>query len=281
MLSHDIIIIEDLPERIENSIINKAINYALISLTFTSKKMDLFSIKRKIENITKGRIVELIFQHFITQNKLPVNFSSCQTPFYLPSKRDFIMDEYEWDIKNTFVRTRTSLSPKEIIELPALIPNRPSSSIFTDQWEKRKEMKHKTSKGARFVFTFMERPKENDFISLKILPQHLAFFERIKKQYPVHHGSEPPFTESWFWNELSKIDFPIYHLNQKLKLYITSWAGEDHFPFFFNTEKRNFEDRIYTKLRNKTIKIHRLPSFISLFPKLNEKMVCGEFFLGE
>lgn len=275
MLTHSIILIENLPERIENSIINKAINYALLSAAFTTKKLDLPSITRKIENISKGEIVALIFQHFMTINKLPFNISSCQTPFYLPSKRDFIMDAYEWDIKNSFVRASSSLHPKDIIELPALVPNRTSSPLFSDQWEKRNEMKHRTSKGARFVFTFMERPKEKDFINLRIRPHHLSFFQNIKKQFPYHNGIKPPFTESWFWNELSKIDFPDFHLNQNLKLYITSWAGEEHFPFFFNTEKRNFEDRIYTKMRNKTIKVHRLPSFISLFPKLKENMKCG------
>lgn len=279
MLTHDIILIENLPERIENSIINKAMSYALLSVAFTTKKLDMASITRKIENISKGEIVELMFQHFMKVNKLPVNFSSCQTPFYIPSKRDFIMDEYECDIKNSFVRACTSLNSKDIIELPALIPNRTSSPLFSDQWEKRKEMKHSTSKGVRFVFTFMERPKERDFISLRILPQHLSFFENIKKQFPYHQGENPPFTESWFWNELSKIDFPDYHLNQNLKLYITSWAGEEHFSFFFNTEKRNFEDRIYTKMRNKTIKIHRLPSFISLFPQLKKSMKCGTFMI--
>lgn len=275
MLSHDVIVIEDLPERIENSIINKAINYALLSFAFTTKKLDLASISRKIENISKGKIVELMFQHFMVQNKLPVNFSSCQTPFYLPSKRDFIMDTYEWDIKNSFVRTSEILNPEEIIELPALIPNRTSSPHFTDQWEKRNEIKHSTSSGVRFVFTFMERPKENDFISIHIREQHLTFFEKIKKQHPYQNGKKAPFTETWFWNELSKIDFPIHHLHQNLRLYITSWAGEEHFPFFFNTEKRNFDTKIYTKMKNKTIKVHRLPSFISLFPKLKENMQCG------
>lgn len=276
MLTHDIILIKDLPERIENRIINKAINYALLSVAFTTKKLDLASISRKMENISKGKIAELMFQHFMIQNKLPVNFSSCQTPFYLPSKRDFIMDEYEWDIKNSFVRTKHVLNPEELIELPALIPNRTSSPLFTDHWEKRNEIKHSTSKGVRFVFTFMERPKEMDFMSIKIRNLHLSFYEKLKKQHPYQKGKQTPFTETWFWNELSKIDFPVYQLNQKLSLYITSWAGAEHFPFFFNTERKNFEDKIYTKMRNKTIKIHRLPSFISLFPRLKEGMICGE-----
>ena len=55
MLTHDIILVEDLPERIENSIINKAINYALLSVAFTTKKLDLASISRKTQTISKGK----------------------------------------------------------------------------------------------------------------------------------------------------------------------------------------------------------------------------------
>lgn len=277
MLARDIIIIDDLPERIETSIVNKAINYALISIIFTHKKLDLDKLEDWIQNISKGKIAELIFHHFMTQNKLGINFSSCQTPFYLPDKRDFLLNEYEWDIKNNFVRTHHKASSEQLLDLPALVPNRPSSMYFSDQWEKRFEMKHSTSKGLRFVFTFMERPLRNDFIDLRIHNSLQSFFERIKKEYPYKSKEEAPFTESWFWNEMSRVDFPVFKLNQTLRLYITSWAGQEHFPLFFNTDKRNFDGHIYTRIRNKTLKIHRLPAFSSLFPSLSKEMKCGRF----
>ena len=278
MLARDIIIIDDLPERIEERIITKAINYALISISFTYNRMDLSKLANRIQNITKGKIAELIFQHFMTQNKLEVNFSSCQTPFYLPDNRDFLMGEYEWDIKNNFVRSAQLLTSKQVIELPALIPNRPSTQYFTDQWEKRKEMKHPTSIGTRFVFTFMERPIKNDFVNIRIHGTLQKFYEMIKKKYPRAKEGQAPFTESWFWNEMSQVDFPVYKLNQKLRLYITSWAGCEHFGNFYDTEKRSFDKMIYTLIKNKTIKVHRLPSFVSLFPKLHDEMVCGRFY---
>lgn len=264
MLAHDVIIVDDLPERIENSIINKSINYALISVSYTYNRMDLDVLSQRIQNISKGKIAELIFQHYLTQRKTQVDFKSCQTPFYLPDKRDFLMGEYEWDIKNNFVRTPKKLTKEEVIELPALIPNRPTTQYFSDQWEKRLEMKHPTSKGARFVFTFMERPVKKDFIDIFVHPGLRDFYLNIKKKHPYQKDKEPPFTESWFWNEISKVDFPDYQLNQKLRLYITAWAGLEHFPLFFNTEKKNFEGMIYTLIKNKTIKIHRLPAFRDL-----------------
>ena len=264
MLAHNIIVVDDLPERIQDRIINKAINYALISISFTYNRMDLKLLANRIQNISKGKIAELIFQHYLTQNKTQVDFTSCQTPFYLPDKRDFLMGEYEWDIKNNFVRTPQKLSQDEVIELPALIPNRPSSMYFTDQWEKRLEMKHPTSKGCRFVFTFMERPLRQDFIEIKVHPALQTFYQNLKRNFPFKSKDQAPFTEAWFWNEISKVDFPTHHLNQELRLYITAWAGEDQFPLFFNTEKRNFDGKIYTRIKNKTIKVHRLPAFGNL-----------------
>jgi len=264
MLAHDVIIIDDLPERIENSIVNKSINYALISISYTYNRMELDKLAQRIQNISKGKIAEQMFQYYLTQQKTQVDFKSCQTPFYLPDKRDFLMGEYEWDIKNNFVRTPQKLSSEEVIELPALIPNRPTTPYFTDQWEKRLEMKHPVSKGTRFVFTFMERPVRKDFIEISVHPKLKEFYFYIKKNYPFQKDKKPPFTESWFWNEISKVDFPTHQLNQKLRLYITAWAGEEQFPLFFNTEKRNFDGKIYTRIKNKTIKIHRLPAFRDL-----------------
>lgn len=277
MLAHDIIIIDKIPERIQDRIVNKAINYALLSISFTYNRMDLNKLANRIQNIAKGKIAELMFQFFMKENRLEVNFSSCQTPFYKPDKRDFLMAEYEWDIKNNFVRSADTLSLKQLIELPALIPNRPSYKYFTDQWEKRNIMLHPTSNGARYVFTFMQRPIRDDFIDVYIHPNLRAFFESVKKEFPYVKKGQAPFTESWFWNEMSKVDFPTYRIKQKLKLYITSWAGDEHFKYFYNTEKQNFNQLIFTLINNKTIKVHRLPSFASLFPKLKVEMKYGRF----
>jgi REP element-mobilizing transposase RayT len=271
MLAHNVIVVDELPERIENSIINKSLNYALISVSYTNRMMDPDQIGNRIQNMTKGKIAEYLFQYYVVQQKMQLDFKSCQTPFYLPDKRDFLMGEYEWDIKNSFVRTPQKLTSEKIIELPALIPNRPSTPYFTDQWEKRNEMKHPVSKGVRYVFTYMERPIQNDFIDIFVHPKLKDFYLNIKKNHPYQNAKEPPFTESWFWNEISKVDFPKFKLNQKLRLYITGWAGEEQFPLFYNTEKRNFDGMIYTRIKNKTIKIHRLPAFGDLIYWFNIK----------
>jgi hypothetical protein len=153
------------------------------------------------------------------------------------------------------------LTKEEVIDLPALIPNQPTTAFFKDQWERRSEMKHPTSKSARFVFTFMERPIKKDFIEISVHQKLKEFYSNIRKKHPFKRDKKAPFAESWFWNEISKVDFPKFLLHQKLRLYITAWAGEEQFPLFFNTEKRSFNSKIYTRIRNKSIKIHRLPAF--------------------
>jgi hypothetical protein len=264
MIAKNVIIIDDLSDRLEASIVNKSINYALISISYTYNRMDLDKLAQRIQNITKGKIAEHLFQYYLVQQKTQVDFKSCQTPFYLPDKRDFLMGEYEWDIKNNFVRTPQKLLAKEVIELPALIPNKPSTPYFVDQWEKRLEMKHPTSKGTRFVFTFMERPVKKDFLEISVHQKLKEFYYNIRKKHPFKRDKKAPFAESWFWNEISKVDFPKFLLHQKLRLFITAWAGEEQFPLFFNTEKRSFNGKIYTRIRNKSIKIHRLPAFKDL-----------------
>jgi hypothetical protein len=110
MIAKNVIIIDDLSDRLEASIVNKSINYALISISYTYNRMDLDKLAQRIQNITKGKIAEHLFQYYLIQQKTQVDFKSCQTPFYLPDKRDFLMGEYEWDIKNNFVRTPQKLT---------------------------------------------------------------------------------------------------------------------------------------------------------------------------
>ena len=123
----------------------------------------------------------------------------------------------------------------------------------------------------------MERPPNKDFIDLTAHPSLGNFFLRIKKDFPFKSKEEPPFTQSWFWNEMSKVDFPVYQINQKLRLYITAWAGQEQFSLFHNDGKRNFKRYIYTRIRNKAIEIYRLPAFSTLFSNLRTGIRCGRF----
>ena len=88
--------------QIENSIydrlMEKSVSYALISLPYTINRMRLRDIQSRITNIVKGKISEKLFIHFCEQNEIPVQTEKCQTPFYLPDKRDFILGREEWDI---------------------------------------------------------------------------------------------------------------------------------------------------------------------------------------
>ena len=94
--------------QIENSIYDRlmeeSVRYSLISLPYTINRMNLLDIESRITNIAKGKISEKIFLHFCDLNEIPVKTKNCETPFYLPDKRDFILGREEWDIKNNFLR---------------------------------------------------------------------------------------------------------------------------------------------------------------------------------
>ena len=87
--------------QIENSIydrlMEKSVSYALISLPYTINRMRLRDIQSRITNIVEGKISEKLFIHFCEQNEIPVQTEKCQTPFYLPDKRDFILGREEWN----------------------------------------------------------------------------------------------------------------------------------------------------------------------------------------
>jgi hypothetical protein len=74
MIAKNVIVIDDLEEREERSIVNKSINYALISISYTYNRMDLDKLGNRIQNITKGKIAEYIFQHYLIKQKTQVDF---------------------------------------------------------------------------------------------------------------------------------------------------------------------------------------------------------------
>ena len=129
--------------QIENSIYDRlmaeSVKYAIISLPYTINRMNLIDIQSRITNIAKGKISENIFLHFCDLNEILVNTKNCETPFYLPDKRDFILGREEWDIKNNFLRHDGDiLLTEDYLNLPGLVPNRGS----WDQWSKKNSCLH-------------------------------------------------------------------------------------------------------------------------------------------
>ena len=144
--------------QIENSVYDRlmadSVRYAIISLPYTINRMNLLDIESRITNIAKGKISEKIFLHFCDLDKIPVKTNNCETPFYLPDKRDFILGREEWDIKNNFLRHDGDiLSTEDYLNLPGLVPNRGS----WDQWSKKNSCLHAPeTESVCYLFSFMK-----------------------------------------------------------------------------------------------------------------------------
>ncbi|MCB0737901.1 MAG: hypothetical protein KDC92_10340 [Bacteroidetes bacterium] len=180
----------------------KALKYALISAPFTVNRMAIDDLPKRIENIVKGKLAELMVGAFLISRNVEVDFERCQTPFYQTDKHDFIYCDYEWDIKNNYLNIGSkSLKDNDFSSLPALIPNR----FRGDQWSKRDRTYHNT-KGLRMLFTFMIRQKKVDkkkknLFDMQIETEQLEFLSALVDKHGGKNYEKAPFEEKWFWHE--------------------------------------------------------------------------------
>jgi hypothetical protein len=265
--------------QIENSIYDRlmaeSVRYAIISLPYTINRMNLLDIQSRITNIAKGKISEDIFLHFCDLNEIPVKTENCQTPFYLPDKRDFIIGREEWDIKNNFLRhDEDILSTEQYLNLPGLIPNRGG----WDQWSKKDKCLHAPeTESVCYLFSFMKGWKGKvPFVSIEISDDQIAFLIKLIQSSRI---KEQPYQEKWFWSEMTKLGNGIpftYLLNFHPELILCGLAQEKDFSRFIDLKPQLFQKGLFkTRINNKGIDIKELSSFLSLYPRLGENMKCG------
>ena len=101
MKENEVIIINSIPGNTYFQIAVNAVKYAIISIPFTIDRMRLRNRNLQIFNIAKGKIAEGLFKFFCQANNIPADFEKCQTPFYQIDHRDFLLQDAEWDQKNT------------------------------------------------------------------------------------------------------------------------------------------------------------------------------------
>ena len=302
MSESEVIIVNNTPPRIYADIIKESVMYALISLPFTVNRMNLEDLNSRIENIAKGKIAERLFRFFCSENLIPADFKQCTTPFYQVDRRDFILNGLEWDIKNNYIyHSGNELKEFNYTDLPALVPDRNPN----DQWEKREVSYFGKSSSVCYLFTYLKasnRDKRDPFFKINLSKSQQKFLINLIDNYKGETFKEPPFEEDWFWKEMKKrkdeeqsleiFDFP--------NLVITGYADETTCPKFLSTNctKTHFMDylqpqwyqlikgkkgqllkfmdgTLWTKIRNATLPVSRMPSFLSITPKLNEKIYIG------
>lgn len=276
------------------SLADKAIKYALISVAFTYNRMDLSQLRDRISNITKGKIAELLFYHYCNTNKINIDPEACSTPFWLPDNRDFYWLEGEWDIKNNyFFCDDKDANGFDCTKLPALIPNK---SAY-DQWSKRNAHLIPFSKYNAYIFTFMRlRPKNKNYFTVELIPEQLDFLTSLVAKFNNSSHSNMPFLEKWFFDELNKRGPCEYiSLQYHPELYITGCANPKYWHLFKDIPSENenqyhidcienkkwytstnsivsyHDGALRTKIRNKACPILLLPSFKSILKNLTKQ----------
>ena len=283
MNEDEVIVVDGIPDDAYRSIVEESLRYAILSLAFTVNRMALNSLKSRLINIAKGKIAEKLFFFFARRNAIPLDTTPCRTPFYQVDRRDFILNDLEWDIKNNFLFHSGDLLPDFYTHLPALVPDRNSR----DQWAKRYEKQIPASKGVAFLFTFMKLSDRRGnsfprFFDLELSKAQLDLLHRAHSKYRGKAQTKAPFREEVFWKEWQKsnerktIDFKI---NNFPALIITAYATENEFNRFQPLpEDRMFVNgALHTRIRNRSVPVKELPSFASLFPHLRENLQVAHF----
>jgi hypothetical protein len=256
-----------------NEIIKKSAEYAFLSLPFTVDRMNygLDKISIRINNIFKGKIAEELFFTFCSEKKIPIDNSKCITPYYMTDKRDFLYDNYEFDIKNNFYWDTGNF--KDFIKLPALVPNRHPK----DQWGKRNNSLF--GRKTAFVFTFMKHgevingKRYDKFVKIILDDNDYNLLQEKIKQYKGIPLKNEPIDMKNFLNDIN-IKFTQNEIDY-MELIITAYATEEHFPIFKDVAggTKFLNGVIFTKIVNSAAPIEKLPSFLSLISTNDKNLV--------
>lgn len=301
MDSDEVIIVDGIPPGDYEALVSDAVKYALISLPFTINRMSIPNEKQRALNIAKGKIAELMFRFFCRANNIRVGFDDCATPFYTIDQRDFILQENEWDIKNNFYYSSMA-GQVNYIDLPALVPNRKVG----DQWSKRNENLIAGATGVSFLFTYLKgaslsgNTRSGNFLDISLSEQQEDFIIKLYRKYQGLPQPSAPFTEQWFWGQLSaRGEASFFNLHDHPPLIITGFANADHWSLFKDTGPFNRSNNfmkykpgnwykksakgscnfmggtLWTTITNATLPVSCLPSFSSLFPHLGSGIFNG------
>jgi len=180
-------------------LLREAIEYAILSIPFTFDRMGIRDLKKKIINIAKGKFAENLFASFLNSKGISIDQKTTSTPFFQTDKRDFILDNLEWDIKNNYLtHANAYLNGSQYLDLLALIPNRAS----WDQWSKRNHKYFNETSGTGYVFTFMRKSgvdEHRDFFDINFSFAQELFIRDLYETYEGKHQITSPYEKSWFW----------------------------------------------------------------------------------
>jgi len=301
MQENEIIIIDKVQKEFYIDIVYNCLKYAILSLPFTTDRMQTGNIKERILNITKGKIAENLFRYFCEANEIEADFNICSTPFWTVDKRDLVFDNNEWDIKNNYIyHPGNLLNGWNYTDLPTLVPNHK----FGDQWSKRNINLTDGVSDVEFLFTFIKGAdltkgkRGKYFLEINLTDDQIKFLHNLYETYRGLPQNNQPFEASWLWNKIG-FSGKQFYVRFFPTLIITGYANKSHWKLFKNTgpaEPDNFKDYIkpywYKRAKsgslnfmnstywatktNASIPVSYLPSFLSRFPKLESAIKKGK-----
>lgn len=231
-------------------LLEQQVMYGIISIPFTYDRMHYnLDILRRVSNIIKGKVAEELFFLYAKSINLEIDTTSCQTPFYMTDKRDFLYMDIEWDIKNNYVLKEFTMI--NINCLPALVPE--------DQWAKRNDKKFQHSIGVGFCFTFMEKLDGVEPVSVSLTSDQDRFLREMYRKYQGKEQSIQPFTEKWFFDHFGKI---TYKHSFRPRILISGYCTPDMHILFKICGPRSFCDgALYTRITNYQLDCSLLKQF--------------------
>jgi len=302
MTENEIIIVDGISPVDYKIMVYDCVRYAIISLPFTVDRMRIPDVSTRALNIAKGKVAEELFRFFCEKNDINIDFETCNTPFWTTDQRDFVLFNQEWDIKNNFFYCRGDHFDGNYINFPALVPNR----FEGDQWSKRNQRLFSNSNGTAFLFTFLKNAtlvngqRGNGFLEITLSESQLEFLNKLYEKYQGQPQTQQPFSEDWFWGKMGLIGgLDLFRLNFMPPLIIAGYANADHWQLFKDTgpfeQNNHFRDylqagwygkysgrscnfmkgTLWTTIKNATLPVSFLPSFLSLFPHLKKEMKHG------
>jgi len=276
MSASKFILLNKIPQSVQDDACRQALEYALFSLPFTVNRMAIDDINKRLENIVKGKIAEQIMLDFLIHHAFQLDIKSCETPYYLPDKRDFLLDNYEWDIKNNFLNIDDLSQINDMKQLPALIPNR----FDGDQWSKRLKLQFENKKSLICIFTFMPNKTANGakLFNINLNSDQEKLLKQNLEMWAGSKPTSPPFEES----DLRKLFTTKQSITESIRrntdfqILITAIAGANQWKLFENKPPSSFVSGIIkTRITNQFCEVGKLPSFYELFASKFNKLNWG------
>jgi len=270
------ILLNGIPSEVASRIGNEAIKYAFFSLPFTVNRMQVQQPEQRLLNIFKGKVAEGIFLEFLKCQQFIADSSTCETPYFQPDRRDFMLNDYEWDLKNNFVHTDQLLYAAKNA-LPALIPDRYQG----DQWSKRLQLSSTKSKGLIYVFTFMPHyaSEKIPLLQCTVDNEQKKTIDLLCERWNNKHQLSEPYSDaalnSMFFSSRKPED--CYKFQGQLSMLITSVAGPNQWNLFKSQKPQSFANGlIKTKIQNRYCPVNDLPDFHRYFKQQLKHIHWGE-----